>query len=138
MAVEGYWKWELERRLAVKRWHYEDADAAAEDAWTEAERAPVLEARRLQLARREKEAALMKSGSAGPGLVRERVERIEREDAEWQAFTTRWDGEDQVRTLRREQIEGRRCAEIERWLEENSWELLNLEMDLPPQRQLLQ
>jgi hypothetical protein len=138
MAVEGYWKWELERRLAVKRWYYEDADAAAEDAWIQSERAPVLEARRLQLARREREAALMKSGSVGPELVRERVERIEREDAEWQAFTVGWEGEDQVRTLRREQIEGRRCAEIERWLDENSWELVNLEMDRPHQRRLLQ
>jgi hypothetical protein len=138
MAVEGYWKWELERRLAVKRWYYEDADAAAEGAWIEAERAPVLEARRLELARREQESSRMKSGAVGPELVRDRVARIEREDAEWQAFTTRWEGEDQVRTLRREQIEGRRCAEIERWLEENSWELISLELDLPPQRRLLQ
>jgi hypothetical protein len=138
MGVEGYWEWELERRLAVSRWDREDAEAAAEVARVDAERAPMMDLRRQQLARRTREAALMRSGAIGPELVQERGARIEREDAEWQASTARWDGEDQIRLLRREQSEGRRCAEIERWLEENSWELINLNVDLPAERRLLQ
>jgi hypothetical protein len=130
MRIEDLWRWELERRLAVRRWHYEDADAASEAAWAEASRAPVLEARRVQLVQREREAELMRSGEVGPDLIRERLERIEREDAEWRSCTSRWEGEDQARTLRREQIEGQRAVEIERWIEEDSLELFAL--DAPP------
>ncbi len=135
---EGYWKWELERRLAVARWQREDDDMAAADARIEAERAPVMEMRKRQLARREQEAAQMRGGLLSPDAVAERLQRIAAEDQEWQGYTANWEGVDQLRLLRREQNEGRRSAEIERWLDENAWELVNLNMDLPVQRRLLQ
>jgi hypothetical protein len=136
--IEDLWKWELERRLAVRRWHHEDAHVASEEAWAEASRAPVREARRVQLARA-REAEVMKSIEVGPALERERLERIEREEEEkWWSCASRWEDEDQVRTLRREKIEEERAVEIERWIEENAWELFALNAPQEAVRLVLQ
>ena len=61
------------------------------------------------------------------------------EDAEWLAATCSWASEDQLRFIRREQAEGRRFAEIERWLKEDGWRLVDLvKGEGPVQRWLLQ
>lgn len=136
--MEGFWKWELERRLAVRRWDREDAEMAEAEASAAGARAPLLEVRRAQLARREQEGAGGLPGGATSERPGTRADRIACEDAEWLALTARWQGEDRLRALRREQREAQRRAEIERWLDENSWEIVNLPDDVPASQRLLQ
>jgi hypothetical protein len=138
MSVGGFWLWELERRLALARWDREDAEFGAEGRRIEAERGPILAKRQQQIGIREHEDSMMIFGGLRPDQVETRVRRIVAEDAEWVAATAMWEAEDRRRLLSREASEARRCAEIDRWLEENAWELVNLTMDVPACRRLLQ
>jgi hypothetical protein len=138
VSAEGFWKWELERRLAVARWEREDAEFADEDQRIQAARGPILARRQQQLGIREHEESMMQFGGLRLDQAEARVRRIVVEDTEWLAATGAWEAEDKKRLLTREGREARRCAEIERWLDENAWELVNLDVAIPASRRLMQ
>lgn len=137
MSGDGFWKWELERRLAVRRWAAEDEAFAREDHARARAREPVMNARRRALALRELEASMMTFGTLEPDQLAGRPTRIAAEDASWQAATATWSDEDQRRLDRRGASEARRCAEVARWLDEDAWGLVLLDLPIAGDRPLL-
>ncbi len=137
MGRDGYWKWGPERQLAVRRWAVEDSAFASEDRTFAATREPVMAARRRALALRELEASMMTFGTLEPDQLAGRSARMAAEDAAWQAATGAWADLDRRRRERRASAEARRCTEMARWLDEDAWDLVVLDLPISGDRPLV-